>query len=67
MKKETNFNQTQINKMLSMVASKMGKTPEQLEQELKQGNYPTEVVNDFSQNNDLGEILKSGKLKDLLK
>lgn len=66
MKNNTGFSNEQVSKMLAMVAEKMGKTPQQLEQELKNGKYPTDQVNEFVKNNDISKVMENKNIKDLL-
>ena len=52
--------------LLNAVAKKMGKTPEQLEHDLKSGNYPTEKVQDFMNSHNIEDVIKSSGMEKLL-
>ena len=60
-----NISKEQLSMLLNSVAKKMGKTPEQLEHDLKNGNYPTDTVKDFMDTHDIGDVLNSRSVQNL--
>ena len=63
---DNNVSNKQISMLLNAVAKKMGKTPEQLERDLKNGNYPTEKVQDFMNSHNIEDVIKSSGMEKLL-
>ncbi len=54
----SSFSNKNIQMLLEKVAEKMGKTPEQLEKELKAGVYPQQEVENFMKNNSIQDAIK---------
>lgn len=58
----------QLSALLGMVAKKMGKSPEELERELKSGSYPDGRAKEILGNKgELQALLESAQVKDLLR
>lgn len=66
---KNNFSGQDISGMLKIVAQRMGKTPEQLQQELQNGNYQStgEVKEVLNNKDELQKLLGSPQVQELLK
>lgn len=68
MQEKNGLSGDQLSALLDIVAKKMGKTPEMLEKELKNGGYPDERAKQLMGNKEeLRTLLESDRVKELLR